>query len=201
MLFEVEDSSVVPIQADSGIFISVEVAAIVPATCPALDSGSFVFNTEGGGGVRDGIATSDYNEYIAALAEQCEDLATPVPANYRTISFDEEYSDLEEQSVIRGDYVSFGFTYTSNSDLEVGWQCENLNNCPVAEVAKYYPGNAGTAIYIFKIDQGLAVGASFTMEFALVEDPDALPLVALDSIAVPFIGASGEPTCGLDDTL
>lgn len=101
-----------------------------------------------------------------------------MPANYRTVSFDGAYSDFEQQRVIRGDYISFGFTYTSNPHLEVGWQCENLHNCPVSEVVMYFPENPGTAIYIFKIDQGLGVGATFTLEFALVEDADAIPLNA-----------------------
>lgn len=150
MVAEVADEETsAPLTASQGIFLSFEIAIMVPTTCPDYDGGSIIFNIEGGGGTRDGTVTGDYSEYISALENECEQLVSPIPSNYRTVSFDDTLTDFDNQGVIAGDYISFGFTYTDNSNQEIGWQCENMNNCPVSEVVLYFPGNPGTAIYIF----------------------------------------------------
>ena len=47
------------------------------------------------------------------------------------------------------------------------------------------------------MDQHLAVDATFTMEFALVDNMLEVPLGATEGISVPFTGESGTPTCDL----
>jgi hypothetical protein len=141
---------VVPLEATNGIFMSFEIASIIPATCLDTSVASyFIFNTHGGGGNSTGVETEEYTSYVMALENECEKLVTPIPINYRTLTFNDMMTDFEQQSVIPGDYISFGFTFAEDSDKEIGWQCEYANNCPVSEVVLYYPGNPGTAIYIF----------------------------------------------------
>jgi hypothetical protein len=125
MVAEVGDlETSAPLTADSGIFLSFGIQDIVPTACPHYHDGGLLFNIDGGGGDRDGLVTTDYSDYTDALENECEQLASPVPSNYRTVTFDERpWADFEGQGVIPGDYISFGFTYTENANLQVGWQC------------------------------------------------------------------------------
>jgi len=68
MVAEVADATVVPLDATNGIFMSFEIASIIPATCLDTSIASyFIFNTQGGGGNRDGVETEDYTSYVMAL--------------------------------------------------------------------------------------------------------------------------------------
>lgn len=71
MVAEVADGETsTPLTTGSqGIFLSFEVAAMIPTTCPDYDGGSIIFNIEGGGGTREGTVTTDYSEYISALED------------------------------------------------------------------------------------------------------------------------------------
>lgn len=153
MVAEGVDTSDSEIEVADGIFFSFEVdASTTPKQCPDYTDPYLIWNIEGGGGERDGVdINGDYGAYVDTLEAECAQLIAnaPIPTNYRTISFDGDLSDFDTQDIIAGDYISFGFTFLDNPSKEVGWQCENMNNCPVSEVLRFFPGNAGTAIYIY----------------------------------------------------
>jgi hypothetical protein len=68
MFAEVFDASVVPLQADNGIFFSFEITDVTPKSCPVYTDAYLIYNIEGGGGTRNHIFTTFYEFYIEVLA-------------------------------------------------------------------------------------------------------------------------------------
>lgn len=128
MFAEVDDASVM--QADNGIFYSFEITDIAAKVCPVTD-GDGIYNTRGGGGIRDSLFTDSDVIYNERLEDECDALGNAaLPVNYRQISFDASvWEDFNEQEVIRGDYISFGFVFTDHviatahneAVKQVGW--------------------------------------------------------------------------------
>lgn len=96
---DIDDDGDSVIDVDTGIFFSFRVdSSRVPKACPDYTNPFLIWNIDGGGGDRTGVAIdNDYTLYVNTLINECEALGAnaPIPVSYRTISFDEALVDFD----------------------------------------------------------------------------------------------------------